>query len=425
MQNAAILLLITWACFPAAAITLPAAADTSDMPQDFSQTGLFDAGQDGYHTFRIPALVVAKNGDVLAFAEARKASEKDTGDIDLVVRRSSDGGEMWSDLEMVGDLGDHTYGNPTPIVAEDGTIHLLTTSNDGHDNKTAIRNGTGHDIRRVHYQRSTDHGRTWTEPREITNDVTPDGADWRWYATGPGHGIQLTRGEHAGRLIAGCDHSDHDRPAADNMEATNTAHVIYSDDGGDSWRVGGTVHTQDPAFRPWESTAVELTDGRVYLNMRNQARAAMLRVEAFSDDGGASFGQPALAEELLDPHSTSRGVQASVLRYAARDAGDDEDRLLFSHPDSRTARERMTVRSSFDEARSWNRGRVIHEGPAGYSDLARLPDATIGVLYENGDSAPEGSGDYRQRITFARFTIDWLDAGSDSHGGKHIPAVPQ
>lgn len=375
-----------------------------------TQQVLFDAGDAGYHTFRIPALVTANNGDLLAFAEARKDGSRDNGDIDLVLRRSSDGGETWSDIEIVGDRDGDTYGNPTPIVAADGTIHLLTTSNTGDADKTRIRNGES-ERRRMHYQRSTDHGRMWTPPREITDQVTPEGADWRWYATGPGHGIQLTRGEHEGRLIAACDHSDHEiADAEDQQEATNAAHVIYSDDGGETWHMGGMVPSQGVAFRPWESTAVELVDGRVYLNARNQAPPAMLRVEAFSDDGGETFGPPTLAEELLDPHSSSRGVQASVLRYAARDRGDEGNRLLFSHPDSHDARANMTVRSSLDEAASWNAGRVIHPGPSGYSDLARLPDGRIGLLYEHGDEGQTYSG----RISFARFSLAWLDGDNST-----------
>ena len=387
-----------------AAVATAAPRGGGEAGDELFQTVVFDAGEAGYHTFRIPALVVAGNGDLLAFAEARKANATDTGDIDLVLRRSTDGGDSWSNLEIVGDLGDRTYGNPTPIVADDGTIHLLTISNDGRDYKRIIREGTSHDIRRVHYQKSTDHGETWTEPKEITDQATPEGADWRWYAVGPGHGIQLIRGEHAGRLIVPANHSDHDRPASGDQEATNTSHVLYSDDAGETWHVGGMVRTDDPSFRPWESIAVELTDGRVYLNTRNQTTANKLRVEAFSDDGGETFGPPALAEELLDPHSPTLGVQASVLRYAATDRGDDQNRLLFSNPAARDARERMTVRSSFDEARTWNDGRLIHAGPSGYSDLARLPDGRIGLIYENGKDK------YHERITFARFTPAWLDA---------------
>jgi len=368
---------------------------------ELSQTIVFNQGDDGYDTFRIPAIVTAANGDLLAFAEARKKSDRDNGDIDLVLKRSTDGGTTWSGLQMVGELGDHTYGNPTPIVAGDGVIHLLTTSNVGADGKQRIREGASKDIRRVHYQKSADHGVTWRAPVEITAQATHAGAVWRWYATGPGHGIQLRRGPHAGRLIAPCNHSDHTTPADDPQEATNCAHVLYSDDAGATWHVGGMLPTNGKTIRPWESSAVELTDGRVHVNARNQPIGAYPRVGAYSDDGGESFGAVTHAAGLIESRG---GVQGALLRYSAADAGDAGNRILFSNPASLEARQRMTVRSSFDETQLWNRGRVIWPGPAGYSDMTKLPDGAIGLLYENGDTK------YSQRLTFARFTVEWLDA---------------
>ncbi len=364
------------------------------------QTVVYRAGEKEYHTFRIPAVVVAKNGEILAFAEARRNSDRDSGDIDLVLKRSADAGATWSALQIVGDLDANTYGNPTPIVTRDGVIHLLTTSNDGRDMKRAIRDGKSHDIRRVHYQRSDDNGKTWSVPREITAEATGRGADWRWYATGPGHGIQLLRGKYAGRLIAPCNHSNNTKEAADQQESTNAAHVLYSDDDGKTWNVGGILSSSGTTIRPWESTAVELIDGRLHLNARNQPVGAYPRVCAHSDDGGESFGPVAHAAELIEPNL---GVQGALLRVAATDAGDSIDRIVFSNPASLDARRRMTVRSSFDETKTWNAGRVVWPGPAGYSDMAKLPDGTIGLLYENGDTR------YSERITFARLPLDWLD----------------
>ncbi len=370
-------------------MTMPAVskADTITGPQ---RVTVFQRGDDNYAAFRIPALTVAGNGEVLAFAEARRVGDRDQGDIDLVLRRSTDGGATWSDLQLVGERGEHTYGNPTPILARDNTIHLLTTSNHGEDVKHAIRAGTSHDIRRVHYQRSTDHGHTWTPPREITDQATPVGADWRWYATGPGHGIQLTHGPHAGRLVAPANHSDHDRPTDSPQEATNASHVLLSDDGGQTWRVGGIVPATGPQIRPWEATVAQLPDGRIVLNARNQPVDAAPRVQAVSDDGGESFGPPRLVPELVEPSRFSGGCQGSLLYDAGRGV------LWFSNPAATEQRENLTVRRSDDGGQTWNAGVVIHAGPSGYSDLTLLPDGTLGLLFENGETR------YNGRISFVR-----------------------
>ena len=158
---------------------------------------LFRSGEDAYDTFRIPALIEASNGDLLAFAEGRVGGRGDSGDIDLVLRRSSDGGDTWSDLEIVWDDGVNTCGNPCPVVdSSDGTIHLLATRNLGHDHESEIIAGTSEGTRTVWVLTSTDHGATWTEPREITSATKRP--DWTWYATGPGNGIQLRSGPKAG-----------------------------------------------------------------------------------------------------------------------------------------------------------------------------------------------------------------------------------
>ncbi len=349
-------------------------------------TVVFEAGQLGYHTFRIPAMVVAGSGDILAFAEARKTSAHDNGEIDLVLRRSTDQGVTWGDLQIVGSLAGHTYGNPTPIVDKDGTIHLLATSNHAEDSKHPIREGKSRDIRRVHYQRSDDHGWTWTPPREITQEVTTPGADWRWYATGPGHGIQLTQGPHAGRLLAPANHSDHDRSADSPHEARNASHVLISDDHGKTWRVGGKVPTTGPNVRPWEATLAQRPDGRVLLNARNQPVDHAPRVQAISEDGGETFAEPYLVPELIEPRESGIGCQGALLRVG--------DMLLLSNPADTERRRRLTVRLSKDNAQTWSEGIVVWEHAAGYSDLALLSNGTIGVLYENGEE------NYRHRITF-------------------------
>lgn len=147
---------------------------------------LFRSGTDGYHTYRIPALLVTPKQSVLAFCEGRKTGSGDHGDLDLLLKRSTDGGRTWSDQMIVYEEGGDakiTIGNPCPVVdSQDGTIWLPFCR----DNKEVL----------IAY--SKDEGQTWSQPRNISASVTRP--DWVWVATGPGIGIQLRHGPHAGRL---------------------------------------------------------------------------------------------------------------------------------------------------------------------------------------------------------------------------------
>jgi sialidase-1 len=173
--------------------------------------------------------------------------------------------------------------------------------------------------------------------------------------------------------------------------------VIYSDDHGATWQVGGIVATQGDIW-PNECVAVELAGGSVYLNIRNQNNSVRQRVVTYSNDSGESFGMPVYDEELIDPK-----VQGSALRFSAVDQGGSENRVIFSNPASESSRILMTVKSSFDETQSWGGKKLIYPGPSGYSDLVKLADNSIGLLYENGSDL------YYRCITFAKFTADWLD----------------
>ena len=193
---------------------------------------VFQKGMAGYECFRIPAIVKAKNGDLVAFAEARKSSCSDTGDIDLVMRRSSDGGKSWSALSVLWDDGNNVCGNPAPVVErKSGTIFLLLTWNLGSDHERDIIALKSEDTRRVYVTKSTDHGLSWERPKEITSTTKLE--NWTWYATGPVHGIQLQHNKKLkGRLVIPCDHieaetktiaiSIYDRVQAFDNEAAGT-----------------------------------------------------------------------------------------------------------------------------------------------------------------------------------------------------------
>ena len=343
------------------------------------QSVLWTSGTEGYDTYRIPAVIVTDRGTVLAFCEGRRDSRSDTGDIDMLVKRSGDGGSTWSDQEVVwGDAG-NTCGNPCPVVdRETGTVWLLMTHNLGIDRESEIIDGTSQGSRTVWVTASEDDGRTWCEPLNITSSTKRP--DWTWYATGPGNGIQLS----SDRLLIPCDHIE---------AGTNRyySHVIYSDDHGATWQLGGTTsHDQVN-----ECCVAELENGDVLLNTRNYGRSQRTRQVTVSGDGGMTWRDQRHDETLIEPI-----CQAALVRYPGRG-----DRLLFSNPASRDDRRNLTVRLSDNAGGSWPHGKVLHPGPAAYSSLAVLSDGTVACLYERGDDHPY------ETITLARFDLEWLAAG--------------
>jgi len=365
-----------------------------------STTTVFEAGRDGYKVFRIPAIVKAANGDLLAFCEARQGG--DASEIDLVQKRSSDGGKTWSALQVVQDNDDFrelyddpgieiTVGNPAPVVDlldpnHPGRIWMpFTIEND-----------------RVFVISSDDHAATWSRPREITADVKKDA--WGWYATGPVHSIQLQHGGHRGRMVIPCDHRLGD-DGADRGE--NGVHTILSDDHGRTWRLGAVDDTYPDGLNANETTVVELNDGTLYFNTRDQnGDAPGTRGEAWSKDGGETFEsrdnkwtQFRPVAGALDPPV----VQCAMLRVS-------DELILFSGPDDSgptgKGRSDLRIRLSTDQANTWHDGPLLHTGPAGYSDMVLISDQTVGVIFEAGDA---GQKNTYQRIVFVTL--------SDKHPG--------
>jgi sialidase-1 len=378
---------------------LPGGADASEAPaqpgetpaavRGLRQADVFVSGRDGYHTFRIPSLLATPRGTLLAFCEGRKDGRGDSGDIDLVMRRSPDGGASWGDLQVIADGGSDTLGNPCPVVErETGTIWMPLTRNLGPDTQRQILDGTARGTRTVWLMKSTDDGRTWSAPAEITADVKAP--DWTWVATGPGVAIQL----RSGRLVVPCDHY-----AAGSRAAG--AHVIYSDDRGATWRRGGVI-----GGGVNECQVVELGDGTLLLNLRNAPpRRGEGRAIGTSQDGGLTWSAPACDPALPEP-----GCQASLIRVDDGE-GRAPARLLFSNP-AGDRREGMTVKLSEDAGRTWPVARVLHAGPSAYSCLAVLPGRGFGCLYERGERQPY------ERITFAAFDRGWLGGGPDAPTGR-------
>lgn len=336
---------------------------------------VFVAGADGYHTYRIPSLLISPKGTVLAFAEGRRKGRGDAGDIDVVLRRSTDGGKTWGPLQVVWDDAANTCGNPCPVIdAKTGTIHLLLTHNLGHDEERAIVAGKGEGTRTVWLARSDDEGATWSAPTEITRQVKREG--WTWFATGPGVGLQM----RSGRLVVPCD-------AKDVGGKQGYAFVIGSDDGGATWAAGEVV---GPTWN--ECQAAELADGALMLNMRNHGSKNRRRGVALSRDGGRTWSEARPDEALVEPV-----CQAGLLRFAW-----EPGVLLFSNPADEKARVRMTVRMSADDGRTWPRALVLHEGPSAYSCLSRFPGGDAACLFEAGARSPY------ERIVFRSFGLDAL-----------------
>jgi sialidase-1 len=349
-----------------AAPAAPAAADCDESVP-------FVSGTEGYEAFRIPAVVRTGDTTVLAFAEGRRDSLEDYGDIDVVVRRSLDGGCSWGPLEVVADAGPDTIGNPAPVVdPATGRVTLLTCGNPG-DALTP---------RRVYAQASDDAGRTWSAPRDITAQVKPD--DWEWYATGPGHGLALRHAPHAGRLLIPANHT--------YGGGLYGAHSLVSDDGGRSWRTGYVAQPVSAELRLNENTFAELPDGRIYSNVRDHhGTSAATRADAYLAPGGT---------RLLAPYEPEPGLAGPVVQGSTLLA--DRTTLLYAGPASPNGRETMTLRVSEDEGETWEEGPRLSDDPAAYSDLVRLDAATVGLLYETGPVTPYDT------ITFARVPADVL-----------------
>lgn len=358
----------------------PSAPTTSD------KVDVWTSGEGGYHTYRIPAVLRAPDGALLAFCEGRKSGRGDTGDIDLLMKRSADGGATWSEQRVLWDDGDNVCGNPCPVLDRDtGMIFLFLTHNLGHDHESEIISGTSEGTRTVWVMTSADGGARWSAPREVTDSTKRK--DWTWYATGPGVGIQLEVGRHAGRLVIPCDHIEAD-------SRRYYSHVLLSDDHGATWRIGGRSRRDQLN----ECQVAELDSGELVLNMRNYNRQKQARAVSRSTDGGESFGEVTWDETLPEPI-----CQAGMVTVcASRGGGVVERWLAFSNPASPNRRERMLVRVSYDGGRGWHTAALLHGQAAAYSclvDLSAGSSNAVGCLYERGQESPY------ERITFQRVAL--------------------
>lgn len=346
----------------------------------------FRAGREGYASFRIPAVVRTDSGTLLAFCEGRVGSQEDFGNIDVVLKRSSDGGRTWGSLQVVAQNGANLAGNPAPVVLDTGRILLVHVRNAAAATEDAIRRGkvSAANGRRIWVQHSDDDGLTWSAPREITGQVKKAG--WRWYATTPGHAVQIS----TGRVVVPANHSLPPTGTDNGTEGKyNGGHCLLSDDLGQTWRIGYVDDNTDGYVNVNETTAAELPDGRLYFNTRNDSPSPGTRADAHSLDGGQSLVKPFRPQAgLVGPV-----VECSVLQLRTPDV------LLFSGPADPGFRALMTVRRSRDAGLTWQDAYTVDGLPAAYSDLVRVDDGTVGLLYETGDFSAY------ETITFRRIPV--------------------
>ncbi|MDZ4851258.1 MAG: sialidase family protein [Pirellulaceae bacterium] len=368
---------------------------------------LFVVGDDPhYNIYHIPGIVVTAKGTVLAWCEARKrpAGSSDWDDIRILLRRSVDDGKSWSRPVSIAnvkgpkiknpfalgmksvDPKDVTYNNPVLIADRDGTVHMLFCL----------------EYMRVFYQKSVDDGISWSEPNEITAafDAFKKDYDWKVVATGPNHSIQLK----SKRLVVPVWLST---GTGGNAHRPSVTATIYSDDAGKTWHAGEiAVPCTDEWINPNETVAVELSDGRVMLNVRNESKSHR-RLVTTSQDGATNWSTPRFEEALFEPI-----CMGAMVRYAQP----GQDLILFSNPhnldraDGKASagksrdRKNLSVKVSRDEGNTWAIDKTVEAGPSMYSDLAVTPNGTILCFYGR-HTRPGFAGD---RLTLARFNLEWL-----------------
>lgn len=351
-------------------------------------TDVFTSGAEGYASIRIPSVIVTKAGTVLAFAEGRQRPT-DQAENDIVMKRSTDGGRTWSALKVLHDDGAHSLNNPTVVQEQQsGRIFLwyqrIPSHLKEHDKKIAT-GLEGPDIYRSFILTSDDDGMTWSAPQDVTATTKrPQRATT--IASGPGIGIQLTRGPHKGRLLI---------PFNEGPYGIWQNYAVFSDDAGKTWSIGDDVPNALMANgKSWinEVQIAELSDGSVRLATR-QFGGAKVRKTSTSKDGGKTWSPAAELPQLTDP-----SCMAGLLRYSF-DGAAGKGRLLHTGPDS-TKRDQGTVWLSTDDGATWPVKRLLWEGGFAYSVPAKLADGTVGVLFE---------ADNYKTIKFVRFPIGWVE----------------
>lgn len=340
---------------------MPLQAWMSPRPTVLARTTLFRAGTLGYHTYRIPAVVNLSHGVTVVAAEGRRESARDWGEIDLVIRRSTDGGMSFDDTRtLITDPG-YTCGNPTWVFDElNNELALLFCKNVADQPEARVMAGAA--TRTVWSCVSRDGGLSFSDPREITTQVKP--TNWTWYATGPGHGLTL----RSGRWIVPCCHAVGVTKTPDDPVRS---HLLVSDDRGLTWRVAGILDVP----RSSECGIAEVQPNVVYVDFRNDA-APHSRGGALSHDGGDTVAWHTLHENVTDP-----GCRGGITR------GTRDGEVWLSHARGPKRRD-LVLEYSSDVGRTFTQVLDIHLGRAAYSDLVGLNEGQLGCAFETGEDTP-------------------------------------
>ncbi|WP_341225336.1 sialidase family protein [uncultured Arcticibacterium sp.] len=317
----------------------------------------------GVTCYRIPSLITAKNGDLIAAIDERVPSCGDlkySNDINIVMRRSTDNGDTWSEIKTIVDypLG-QSASDPSMILDKTtGAIFLFFNFMDLADEK---------DIYYLKVTKSTDNGKTWSLPIDITSQVSKP--EWRndFKFITSGRGIQTQSGKLLHTIV--------------NLE--KGLHVFGSDDHGINWYL-----IETPILSSDESKIVELADGSLMINSRVN-KAGMRYIHTSKDEGATWYTKP--DSSLIDP-----GCNASLIRYLSKDG---QNILLFSNANSSKERQNLSIKLSYDEGKSWTKGKTIYSGSSAYSSMTVLANGDIGLFFEKDDY---------QKNAFVRLKLDWL-----------------
>ncbi len=343
---------------------------------------LFKSRTDGYELYRIPGIVVTKKGTLLAYAEARKSTRGDWGPIDIVLRRSVDRGATWSPMRIIANVEGPKSKNPVALAQ-----NLANPSEVTYNNPVAIpdrKSGAVHfvfclEYMRAFYMRSDDDGQTFSKPVEITGafDAFRPEYGWKVLATGPGHGIQLKNG----RLLIPVWLSTGTGGHAHRPSVTST---IVSDDNGKTWKRGAIAVPDTPEFVfPNETTAAQLSDGRVMLNVRTETKSHR-RTVVTSPDGSSNWSTPRFDQALVEPICFGTLISLGGKRLAFANPDNLEKTGAPAEPGKNRDRKNLTVQFSNDDGATWKSKLVIEPSWSGYSDLAYGKDKTIYLFFEHG-----------------------------------------
>ncbi len=353
-----------------------------------AHTLVYQPGDYNSMNYRIPAVITAKDGSIVAVTDKRKYNEGDLPqDIDIVCNRSTDGGHTWSEPYTIA-LGtgvNHGFGDCALAWSNDDN-GLIAAFVGG----VGLWNSTPSNPIRSYISKSYDNGQTWTEPEDIThfifgdNCVVPEHQTWRASFFGSGNGLRTSTGRIM--FVAAIREG-----AAQSLNN----YAVYSDDNGITWQVSGRASVAGD-----EAKVTELVDGRILMSIRHGGN----RWYNISEDGGETW-QPSTSTWY---DITAPACNGDLIRYTSENQGHDRNRLLHSVPYG-SNREKVTVYVSYDEGETWPVSKCIVPYSSAYSSLCVLPDGTIGLYVEEAYAGASGYS-----TVFYNFSLEWLTDGNDT-----------